>query len=584
MTRTRLLSLFGIATVVCATIFTTVVFNGHVDATNKLDLNYLQLYVEHVNELRRNGTPQKKIPIPKHITENKNYQIIVYTKEGELNYWLKTDPWFKPVMKHFPIKVLSQQEQTQGHYKIDGTELHWIKLSLAQPAASIFFIHPDSDHWQSFRKTFGSAIFILYFFIFWGVIWAAIILSNLFNRLHDKNTLLQKQAIDVCQARDEAYAAAKAKSRFVADISHELRTPLTAILGFSENMLDTNDTCISQTGPLQTIIRNGNHLLHVINELLDLAKLEEGQLQIERIPFSLVQLTQDIEMLMRHQAEDKDLDFRIIYNWPLPEKITGDPFRLKQILINLCANAFKFTAQGSVYINISCLPQEEQLHIEVIDTGIGIEADKHEQIFLPFNQADTSTTRQYGGSGLGLSLSKQFADLMGGSISLFSKINEGSCFTVSVPTGSLATSTFISELGHNKLPFQNDEKPDYTQLQGHVLIADDAPDSRLLVEMLLTKFGLTVESVKNGQEALDMLSETDFDLVLLDLQMPILGGLEAIKILKQNNFDKPILALTADTLIEDRKICESAGFTDFIAKPIRFQMLNKILARYLPKA
>lgn len=585
MTRLRLLILFSIGTLLCMAAFTTVVYQGHVKAANQLDLNYLRLYVEQVNEKRQKGIARDNIDLPEYvINNNKTYQILVYNGQGKYEHWLKPHPGFKPIIQRIPFDKIHQQEQIQGRIRIQGENVHWVKLALQHPAASIFFIHLDSDHWRSFSNTFGTPITILGIFIFWLAIWSAIILSSLFRRVQDKNKLLQSQAVEICQARDDAYAAAQAKSRFLANMSHELRTPLTAILGFSENMLDSDDACNTQTVSLQTIIRNGNHLLHIINELLDISKIEEDKLQIEHINFSVVQLMQDIELLMHQQAEDKGLEFKISYSWPLPASIKNDPFRIKQILINLCSNAIKFTKRGYVHINIRCQRDEELVYFEVIDTGIGVGHEQQGKIFQAFAQADISTTRQYGGTGLGLSLSKRLAELMGGSIALSSEPEKGSRFTVTLPSGPLSQVEFISDLSKHKLPTATEDKPAYTQLKGRVLVADDAPDNRLLLSALLGKFGLETTIVENGQLALDTLASKEFDLILLDIQMPVLDGLQTINKLQEQQYDKPVIALTANTLVEDRKIYQAAGFSDFIAKPIRFKILNKILSQYLEKA
>jgi len=583
MSRSRLLILFSLAACICIAAFTGVVYNSHVDEDNKRDQKYLKFYTEQVNEMRRKGIAREHIPLPDYIIQDNTYQIIVYHEHGEYEYWLKSHPWFTPIKNTLSFKYLHHQPQTYGHVKIKGEDIHWQKFKLQHPTASIFYIHQERDHWQGFNQIFVTPISILSIFILWTAIWSAMILSRLFEREHAKNELLQKQAVEICYARDEAYAATKAKSRFLANISHELRTPLTAILGFSENMLDSADINQAQTIPLHTIIRNGNYLLHVINELLDLSKIEENKLQIERIEFSAVQLLQDIELLMFQQAQNKGLEFKINYSWPLPEHIQGDPFRIKQILINLCSNSIKFTTRGYVHINFSCQRDEETICFEVIDTGIGIEQNSHEKIFQAFAQADVSTTRQYGGTGLGLALSKRLTELMGGTITLLSEPGKGAHFTVTLPIANLAKANFISDLSKQKLATLSEDRPEYELLKGRVLVADDAPDNRLLLSALLAKFGLDATIVENGQLALDTLANNAFDLILLDIQMPVLDGIQTLKVLREQGFDKPVIALTANTLDEDRKLYQAAGFTDFIAKPIRFKIINNILSKYLPQ-
>ncbi|MDH5446805.1 MAG: ATP-binding protein [Gammaproteobacteria bacterium] len=581
MAQARLIGLFILVTLICICLFTAVIYHAHVRAYNQQDLNYLQLYVEKVDALSKQGQDPKQVPLPYPVIENNTYHIIHIDKKGKRNYWLKSPSLHRKIKQHFPFGDVLASQSITGHFESTGSHLHWIKLPLNHPPADLIFIHPDSNHWQDFYKTFGTPVLILSLFLIWLAVWSAIILSNLFKRVQSKNDLLQSQAIEICNARDEAYEAAKAKSRFLANISHELRTPLTAILGFSENMLDTDDTCSSQKAPLQTIIRNGNHLLHIINDLLDISKIEEDQLQIERIDFSPVQLLQDVELLMRQQAEDKGLGLKVNYAWPLPVTIKNDPFRIKQVLINLCSNAVKFTEQGYIHLNIRCQRAKDQLLVEVIDTGIGIESTHQEIIFQPFHQADVSTTRQFGGTGLGLSLTKHLVGLMGGTIELSSEKGKGSRFMICLPTGSLSDIEFISSLDKHLIPSTGEEAPEATMLKGHVLLADDAPDNRILITALLTKLGLDVIAVENGQLALDMIAEKDFDLVILDIQMPVIDGMETLKRLQQQGFDKPVIALTANTLKEERELYEQAGFTSYIAKPVRFRTLNTILSQYL---
>lgn len=584
MNQLRLPLLFGSITIVCVVLFTSVVFNGYVKATNQQDLNYLHLYTEHISKALQLGKAKQKIELPSYAINNKIYQTIIYKHNGEMEYWLSTSTWVNPLIKQFPFAKLKSLQPNQGQLTIEGQRFNWIKVPIIKSKFTVFVVHQQINHWPRFKNIFGTPIIILGLILFWAAIWSAIILSRLFKHEHDKNDLLQCQAIEICQTRDEAYAASQAKSRFLANISHELRTPLTAILGFSENMLDSNDPCNSQSVPLQTIIRNGHYLLQVINELLDLSKVDEGKLQIECIDFSAVHLLQDVELLMQQQAENKGLEFKINYSWPLPETIKSDPFRIKQVLLNLSSNAIKFTHHGYVHINVSCQRNEELVRFEVLDTGIGIAPELHDRIFQPFNQADKSTTRQYGGSGLGLSLSKRFSELMGGSIELASEADKGSRFTVTLPSGPLSNVKFISDLSKHTLPSATEFKPVYTQLKGQILVADDAPDNRLLISILLKKLGLQVTIVENGQLVLDALANNSFDLILLDIQMPVLDGIQTIIQLRKQLYDKPVIALTANTLAEDRKICHEAGFTDFIAKPIRFQMLSKILSQYFDEA
>jgi PAS domain S-box-containing protein len=399
-----------------------------------------------------------------------------------------------------------------------------------------------------------------------------------------------------------AQAASKAKSEFLANMSHEIRTPMTAILGFAELIRSEGD--ITKAPPqrieaIDTVIRNANHLLALLNDILDLSKIEAGKLEVERIPCSPVELLNDVNSLMRVRANAKDIALSVEYEGPAPEMIHSDPNRLRQILLNLVGNAVKFTQNGS--IRIVCRLQqrfsrEPLLEFDVIDTGVGMTPEQAAIIFAPFTQADVSTSRHFGGTGLGLSISRRLAQLLGGDITVQSRPGGGSTFTVTVATGPLeAMSTlgrpFVAENQPGHDPGAMSESP--TQLDCHVLLAEDGADNRYLVSYLLEKAGAKVTAVENGRlacdrvlapgpngETLDTNSRGPFDVILMDMQMPVMDGYEATRQLRAAGYMGPIIALTANAMKKDRQKCLDAGCDEYLAKPLDHKQLLETVARY----
>jgi len=383
--------------------------------------------------------------------------------------------------------------------------------------------------------------------------------------------------------RDEAVAANRSKGAFLANMSHEIRTPLTAIIGFSEALLDSKQPIAERIDAIRTIIRSGNHLLRIINDILDVSKVDADKLEIESIPVNPFEILEDVEAIVSLLAEDKGLQFEIEYLYPLPTQITSDPLRLKQILINLCNNAIKFTDRGTVRIQVSCDPSLEILTFRVIDTGIGMAAETVGQLFQAFTQADASTTREYGGTGLGLYLSKQLAARLGGDIVAESTPDVGSRFTLTVHTGPLASGTFIATRPANVMKLA---PPPTTEISvvGRVLVAEDNIDNQKLMSLLLRRSGAEVSIAENGQLAVDMALLAPYDLILMDMQMPVMNGLEATRMLRNRGYRGAIVALTANATREDVEACLAAGCDDFMSKPIDRQKLYETLARQMPRS
>lgn len=382
-------------------------------------------------------------------------------------------------------------------------------------------------------------------------------------------------------ARDAAVAAATAKGEFLANMSHEIRTPLTAVLGFAELLRDGDLDADARHDAVQTILRNGQHLLGLLNDILDLAKVEAGRLRVEAVPLSLHELLGGaLDMLrMRASARGNDL---VLEEHITHDRVLGDPTRLRQILVNLLGNAVKFTRQGEVRL----VAREEidgdavALTLDVIDNGIGMEAEHAERIFGTFSQADSSTARRFGGTGLGLTISRRLAELMGGSVELVRTApGEGSHFRASAKLTVAETQT---------PPRPADSTPalsgDHLEA-ARILVADDGADNRRLIRTLLERAGASVQVVENGASAIACVEvDRAFDLIVLDMQMPVMGGYEAASRLRALGVATPIVALTADAMPGTKERCLEAGCTEFATKPLRTHQFLALLDRCIAAA
>jgi len=419
--------------------------------------------------------------------------------------------------------------------------------------------------------------------------------------LLDVHTLMvaQTQLLEVFnqQAQSQramAEAANESKSNFLANMSHEIRTPLTAIIGFGEELLDESLTDSQRTEAVDLIVRNGKHLLELVNEILDLSKIEAGRLDVELVSVSVREVVEDVLAALRIRAKEKQLGLRISYATAIPDRITTDPTRVRQILMNLLGNALKFTESGSVTMTVRLseiadreilATQGTLLHIDVTDTGIGIAERDIPRLFQPFTQADVTTTRRFGGTGLGLTISRRLAQLLGGDVTVRSEVGVGSTFTVSLATGSLADVRLLdqSELLESATRPANVPQPDQQTLSARVLLVDDAPDNRLLVSRILQKHGALVETAEDGREGADrawqaFASGEPFDVVLMDMQMPILDGFGATRELRSRGYDRPIVALTANAQPSDLLQCREVGCDAHAAKPIDRASLFRTIA------
>jgi signal transduction histidine kinase/HPt (histidine-containing phosphotransfer) domain-containing protein len=387
------------------------------------------------------------------------------------------------------------------------------------------------------------------------------------------------------RARDEAVAASSAKSAFLANMSHEIRTPLTSIIGFAELLLQPGNSRVDPQESLLTIIRNGRHLLEVIDDILDLAKIETRQVSIEKIDLPLPELLRDLRALVAPRAEEKALELVIDPQLPLPPALRTDPVRLKQVLLNFLGNAIKFTARGSVTLSVSYLPEKPALRFTVSDTGIGISADQLSRLFQPFSQADVSTTRRFGGTGLGLYISRQLATLLDGRIEVSSQEGHGSSFQLEIalpaatPTIELLTSEEdLLDYRHADFTISSIEVPD---LSGRVLLAEDGADNQRLLSAYLRQAGLSTVVVGNGRDAVETALRQDFDLVLMDIQMPVMDGIAATRLLRATGYTSPIVALTANVMTSDVQSYLATGCNDVLAKPVDRDTFYDVVARHI---
>ncbi|MBX3396621.1 MAG: PAS domain S-box protein [Phycisphaerae bacterium] len=398
------------------------------------------------------------------------------------------------------------------------------------------------------------------------------------------------------EANSRAEEATAAKSAFLANMSHEIRTPMTAILGFAERLQDGELNEAERNSAIETIRRNGEHLLQIINDILDISKIEAGKMKVEHIRCSPIEIVQDVISLMKVRADAKGLALEVECAGAVPETIESDPTRLRQILVNLVGNAIKFTQKGSIRIECRLLENDEgpKMQFMVADTGIGMSPLEIERIFMPFSQADPSTTRKFGGTGLGLMVSHRFAQMLGGTITVDSKPEEGSRFCVVVSAGRLDGVRMAHDWHRTNLSAENvPTRPDADSepLDCHILLAEDGMDNQRLIEHILTRSGATVQVVENGRMAIDAVmatlkasgrsaAERKFDLILLDMQMPEMDGYEAAINLRKIGFVNPIIALTAHAMSGDREKCLAAGCDEYATKPInRKALLNLIRSR-----
>ncbi|MFO0921312.1 MAG: ATP-binding protein [Pirellulales bacterium] len=408
----------------------------------------------------------------------------------------------------------------------------------------------------------------------------------------DRDITNEREALEKLEkANIEAEAANRAKTEFLTTISHELRTPMTAMLGFAD-ILQREPGHPEFFERVETIRRNGEYLLALINDMLDLSKIEAGKVAIEKQQVDILQLTEDVRMLMDVRAKEEGIPLSMSFDTSVPRFVTSDRIRMRQILVNLISNALKFTNEGHVHVRISLrkdTQNRDALVFEVEDTGIGIAPDGVQRLFQPFTQLVRESKHRYGGSGLGLSISKRLAERMGADITVESTLGKGSRFSLWHPVSHVDLERLVdASHASSEMPAFSrvDRNQEIVPLQARVLLADDRRDVWRVAKYYLEKAGAIVSVAENGQIAIDeavnaRASGSAFDIVLMDMQMPVLNGKDAVIRLRQLGFDIPIIALTADAMEGERDICLAIGCHDYVPKPIHGPDLIRLLAKHL---
>ena len=399
----------------------------------------------------------------------------------------------------------------------------------------------------------------------------------------------KEAAMQLEAAMEAAQAANRTKSLFLANMSHEIRTPMTAVLGFTESLLESDLAEEERHQAIQIIRRNCHHLIDLVNDILDVSKIEAGMMRVERIACSPLEILADVQSLMDTSAREKLVRFEVECATPLPQTIHTDPTRLRQILINVAGNAVKFTDVGCVRLVVQLCDAETgpSLQIDVTDTGVGMTEAQVGKLFQPFTQADISMTRRFGGTGLGLAISRKLAQMLGGDVALaHSAPGEGTHFRITIATGSLDGVAFDDEraLDGRVEVVDDDAASEAAPLDCRVLVAEDGRDNQILVRHILQKAGASVEIVENGRDAVDAAlaarSAGDaFDVILMDMQMPIMDGYDATASLREQGYDGTIIALTANAMEGAADQCRNAGCDDYASKPIdRKGLVEKLRA------
>jgi signal transduction histidine kinase/DNA-binding response OmpR family regulator len=394
-------------------------------------------------------------------------------------------------------------------------------------------------------------------------------------------TKLKQVEEELVEAKERAEAANRAKSIFLASMSHELRTPLNVVLGFSRLMKNDQGVPANQKENLDIIVRSGEHLLNLINNVLDISKIESGRVALEESEADLHQLLHELQSVMGVRAAEKGLSFSLEQSPTLPRHVAVDAGKLRQVLINLIGNATKYTEHGGLKLRAEAVswesPQRARLRFEVEDTGPGIGEEDRQRIFFPFVQLGNHAPTE-AGTGLGLAISKQYVELMGGQIDVASEPGKGSVFHFEIPVVVLPAAEIPTELGRGRIIGLAEGQPRF-----RLLIAEDQPENRLLLRKLFEPLGFDLREAVNGQEAVALFEEWRPDLIWMDIRMPVMDGLEAARRIKATEAGSrtKIVALTAHALEEERKPILAAGCDDVVRKPYREQELFEVMARHL---
>ncbi|MBX2988697.1 MAG: response regulator [Bdellovibrionaceae bacterium] len=483
--------------------------------------------------------------------------------------WAKKFP-MKPESNLFPAQVIrSGQAELRGH--IDAETLRERGMS--------------EEYIQAFVKAGTHSLVSVPVRSFGKILGAITLVMNESPRAFDELDLSVAQdlarrasfAIENARLYSRAQEASRAKSAFLANMSHEIRTPLGAMIGFAELLLDNESISAEQRENSMTIVRNGRQLLRIVDEILDLSKVESERILIERIEFSLPALIDEVMSLLDVKAREKNLHLRVRRPQDLPARIVSDPTRLRQILLNVVGNAIKFTDQGQVSVDVSVQPSVKgdrscKLEFRVKDSGIGMNAEQASHLFQPFMQADESMARRFGGTGLGLFLSRRLARLLGGDLILEkSQPGEGSTFVVHLRVDGVVESGLEESMRLDQVVQKRaneSQAPSHDDRPHRVLIVDDAPDNRALISHYVKRMGFIPDTAENGSQGVEKALSQSYDVILMDIQMPEMDGFEAVSLLRSKNYRKPVIALTAHAMKGDRERCIAGGFDDYLFKPI----------------
>ncbi len=412
--------------------------------------------------------------------------------------------------------------------------------------------------------------------------------ETLHTQVHERTSELSRRSEELEIALAKAEAASRAKSDFLANMSHEIRTPMTAILGFADILHDPALPEETRADAVRTIRRSGDHLLTILNDILDISKIEAGRLDVSRQRTPLVPIVSEVVSLLRVRASAKGLALVLSFHGPMPAEITTDPQRLRQILMNLIGNAVKFTSAGGVNVDVTMLgePSAARVHVVVRDTGIGMTPEQVGKLFRPFTQGDETMSRRFGGTGLGLAIARRLTEFLGGSISARSTKDAGSRFEFQIDAGDLTGVGWIQgarEAG-TYAPAPKDPAAPPT-LRGRILLAEDGPDNQRLISFHLRRAGAEVVIVDNGRLAVEAATAAErdgspFSVVLMDMQMPEMDGYSAAGALRSGAYPRPIIALTAHAMSGDRERCLRAGCSDYLTKPVDRAGLLRACARW----
>lgn len=499
--------------------------------------------------------------------------IISSTVKEEIGTKSESEPFFKIVAKG----TIYQKTVQKGMNATDGTLIPQDVIEIYIPIMEdMKFIGAFELYYNITAKVKKFKKLQFKIMVIQSLIVALVFLILLFVLYKASETALSRdiKEKELLKQKELAHQASKYKSEFLANMSHELRTPLNAIIGFSKILLE-NENEKKKKDKLEIINSSSNTLLQLINDILDISKVETGKVELEKIKFDLLALIENVCQVFSFQVEQKNLSFDLKVNPNIPQYILGDPLRIKQIFMNLLSNAIKFTPENnSIAVEVVYKPSNSLLSIIVSDEGIGIDENKIDYVFEKFTQEDSNTTREYGGTGLGLPISKSLANIMGGDITVSSIKGEGSIFTFYFPIE-------ITEY-EERLSFKEDEIKIIDSEKKKILLVDDNELNQILFIEIMKDFNMDITVANDGLEALDIYRKKDFDIVFMDDKMPKMDGKTAIT--KMKEIDKkhpPIIALTANALLSDKEAFFKVGAIDFLSKPIEIELLRKILKKYL---